>query len=236
MSAFYAMAYADRVELLTDGAMYRDDGTLTGISTKVFASDALPLAVTGRGENLTVAAFCTAVLALSNCADSFDAALDRLSEFLRKRQVVGVAGNSEILIAGISESHGPSLWFFTTHYGYPQFEPFVVHVVGREFGGGNALTAEEIAGLPNAENGLAKVGPVLFEAMRRKPGLNPAAPHLPPIYGVGGRVDLTVVNASGATTTRLHTWPEDTVGQCIDPLDGDVFDDGTSYDDGTGHA
>ncbi|MBZ9816936.1 hypothetical protein [Mesorhizobium sp. CA7] len=232
MSAFFAAAYTDRIEILTDGATYRDDGTLTDIGSKIFASDETPLAVTGRGETLTVAVFCAAVLAFS--CGGFDACLVRLSAFLAKRQSIGVPGNCEILIAGISETNGPQLWFFATHNGYPRFEPYMLHNVGPEFGGGNPLTEEEVAGLPSAESGLAELAVPLFEAMRSKPGFNPAAPHMPAIFGIGGHIDRTVVTADGATTTRLHTWP-DAVGEKIDPMAA-PFDDGALFSDGSAFA
>ena len=50
MSAFYSLCYPDRVELLTDGAIYLEDGTLTDIREKVFRSETVPMAITGRGS------------------------------------------------------------------------------------------------------------------------------------------------------------------------------------------
>ena len=44
-----------------------------------------------------------------------------------------------------------------------------------------------------------------------------AHPDKPKLFGIGGHVDHTVVTMNGATTMRLHTWP-DKVGEKIQPL------------------
>lgn len=219
MSAFYSLCYPDRVELLTDGAFYLEDGTLTKIMRKVWCSDNIPLAVTGRGSG-AVEAFAIAIKLLSQCG-SFDETLARTSEMLERRKPKGVPDDCEIVIAGISETSGPSIWYFATAdaYGIEGFEPWTLYYVGMEWGGGSQLTAEEIAGM-DVRGGLAECGVAIFEAMRRKPGPNPLRPDLPEIYGIGGHVDLTVIDGAGATTRRLHTWLEDEVGRKIDPVAG----------------
>ncbi|WP_217568810.1 hypothetical protein [Mesorhizobium sp. GbtcB19] len=234
MSAFYARAYADCVELLTDGAMYVPDGTLVDIREKIWRSASLPIAVTGRGS----AAFAAlAETILDTPADTVDALVASTQARLERLKAVYLAEACELLLVGISESRGPRLWFVTTTSIYPEYEPFVLHDVGSEFGGGNALAPEEVANLPSAENGLAELAMPLFEAMRRKPGLNPTVPHLPGVYGIGGHLDHTVVTASETSTTRLHTWA-DVVGHKIDPF-ADVgiitHDDGSTFDDGSGY-
>ena len=214
MSAFYAMAYGDRVELLTDGAVYLGDGTLIDIREKVWRSPSLPLAITGRGS-MAIEAFAETILAMPD--DSVDAVIERTNALLEQAKTVVSSAPCEVLIAGISETDGPFLAFFTTADIYPNLASFVLHDVGRELGGGNALAAEELASVGSAEDGLAGMGVALFEAMRRKPGLNPTVPNLPSVYGIGGHVDLTVISAGGTETTRLHTWP-DVVGEKIKPL------------------
>ncbi|PTE08206.1 hypothetical protein C9427_21395 [Mesorhizobium helmanticense] len=224
------MTYNDSVELLSDGAVYLPDGTLIDIREKVWRSPGLPLAVTGRGS-MAFEAYAETILAMSE--DSVDAVIERTHTLLEqaKKGVVSSAP-CEVLLAGLSETRGPFLAFFSTADVYPQFEPFILHDVGPDFGGGNALTAEEIAALPSAEEGLGKCGVALFETMRGKPGLNPAAPHMPAIHGIGGHIDLTVINANGATTTRLHEWP-DVIGEKIDPFSASAkFEDNSSFSDG----
>ncbi|TGP50314.1 hypothetical protein EN873_24385 [bacterium M00.F.Ca.ET.230.01.1.1] len=228
MSAFYAMAYADRVELLTDAAIYLPNGLAVDFREKVWRSPSLPLAITGRGS-LAFEAFAETIL--DTPADTVDLLVASAQAWLDRFKAVYPADACELLLAGISESRGPRLWFFTTASIYLEFEPFVLYDVGSEFGGGNALTPEESASLPSAERGLAELAVPLFEAMRRKPGLNPTVPHMPGVYGIGGHLDHTVVTTSGCTSTRLHTWP-DVVGTKIDPNDA-CFDDGTTFSDGS---
>ena len=216
MSAFYCVAYGDRIELLTDGAIYADDGTLVGIHEKCFRSDYVPLAITGRGEWAVVSAFKNAIGTLSACG-SFDRTIELVAEFLNQKAAAGVPAPCEIVIAGISETDGPAIYYFATTdaYGLPGFEPWTLFDVGPEFGGGSSLDESELAGI-DASGGIAGCGVALFEAMRRKRGPNPTRPELPPIYGIGGRLDHTVVSADGCVTTRLHTWP-DRIGEKIEP-------------------
>lgn len=214
MSAFYAVAYHGRVELLTDGAVYAEDGTLTDIKRKVWTSDHVPLAVTGRGATGVVEGFAAAIVCLAACG-SFDVTMRSLQELLDGRREKGAPEDVEMLICGISETGGPRILYFATCDAYGSIEPWRLVDVGRGLGGGNPLTEDERAGL-DASEGLLGVAVPLFEAMRRKKGSNPASPDLPPLYGIGGHVDLTVVTAGGCTVERIHEWP-DVVGKPIDP-------------------
>lgn len=217
MSAFYAVAYGDRIELLTDGAIYTDDGTLVGIHEKYFCSDYVPLAITGRGEWAVVEAFASAIVALSACG-SFDRTIDLVAEFLNQKKTAGVPAPCEIIVTGISETDGPTILYFSTTdaYNLPGFEPWTLFDVGQEWGGGSSLGEAELAGI-DASAGLADCGVALFEAMRRKPGVNPIRPDLPQLYGIGGHVDLTTITKDGCVTRRLRVWP-DIVGEKIAPL------------------
>lgn len=216
MSAFYSLCYPDRVELLTDGAIYVEDGTLVDIREKVHRSPYLPMAITGRGS-AAMDAFAKAIIVLSSVG-SFDQTMERTVAMLERRKPLGVPDHCEVLIAGMSETAGPRMLYFSTvdAYGLPEFEPWTLYDVTGEWGGGPQLTADEIAGL-DATNGLASCGVAIFEAMRRQRGPNPIRPELPEIYGIGGHVDHTVIDACGARTTRLHTWP-DRVGEKIEPF------------------
>lgn len=49
MSAYLAVNYGDRIELLTDGAVYTEDGTLVMIREKVVRIASVPAAITARG-------------------------------------------------------------------------------------------------------------------------------------------------------------------------------------------
>lgn len=214
MSAFYCVNYGDRIEILTDGAFYKPDGTLITTLEKVWRSPSLPVAIVGRGSCELQAYAETVLNDLDNA--SVDAVFERAAAIALRLNEIERIDHFEAVIAGFSETHGPLFVYFNTHKAYPQFEPFKPYVVGPVFGGGSVPAAEDIIGLDIAD-GLAVCGVPLFEAMRKVPGANPTRPDLPDVYGIGGHVDLTVIAASGASTKRLHTWPEDIVGQKIAP-------------------
>ncbi|UVK44843.1 hypothetical protein BPNPMPFG_000308 [Mesorhizobium sp. AR07] len=213
MSAFYCVAYTDHIEILTDGAFYHPDGTLITTLEKVWRSPCLPVAIVGRGS-CELQAFAETVLDADNA--SVDTVFDRAAALAARLNEIERTEQFEAVVAGISETHGPLMIYFNTYQAYPQFDPFKPYVVGPVFGGGSVPAAEDIIGLDIAY-GLAVCGVQLFEAMRKVPGPNPTRPDFPDVYGIGGHVDLTVIDAEGAKTTRLHTWPEDVVGQKIMP-------------------
>ncbi|BBD37532.1 hypothetical protein Amn_24120 [Aminobacter sp. Y103A] len=216
MSAFYALCHDDRVELLTDGARYHDDGTLVEICRKVWTSPCLPLAVTGRGGG-AVEAYTKAIVGLS-ALGTFDDVIESVQRLVTRSTRFDIAEPAEVVIAGISETRGPCILYFATTnaYGLEGFEPFVISDAGREFGGGAPLEPSEAEAIRSRGSTLRELGVDLFEAMRRKKGKNPARPDLPDHYGIGGHVDLTVVSSGGCTVERLHTW-DDEVGKPIDP-------------------
>lgn len=220
MSAFYALCFEDRIEILTDGAVYRDDGTLMDIRRKIWVSDHVPMAVTGRGGARLVENIAAAFLALS-VQGSFDKTIELIMAAMDARKgSEPLAEHIEVLVAGISESSGPRLFYVasTNGHGFATFEPWQVYDAGFELGGGPMPTPDEAAalGFTDVAGGLASFGADLFEAMRRKPAENPIKPNLPPVYGIGGHVDHTVITREGIEITRLRTW-DDRIGEPIDP-------------------
>lgn len=212
MSAFYALAFDDRVELLTDGAIYADDGTLLDIRHKVWTSDRLPLAITGRGNFGMVEAMATAMLFAASIG-TFDEAVERIDGVLRRRAEKGAPADFEVVLVGISETRGPVIYYAASCDAHGAgLEPWQLHDAGREIGGGNVVDASDL----DASDGLLNIGVELFERMRAVPGPNPTRPDLPDLYGIGGHLDWTVVAANGAETMRIWEWP-DVIGEPIDP-------------------
>lgn len=216
MSAFYAVNYGDRIELLTDGAVYEADGTLTAIKRKVYASDRLPIAITGRGaaNAIELVAFAFLLGVGNETVDqTLDAIGDKLVKLAAKAAMQETPPAFEIIIAAISESRGPVLLYCATGDFYGAgYVPFSLIEAGNEIGGGPNVDPTGIV----TTNGLRDCGVEIFERMRRVPGPNPIKADLPAIHGIGGHVDHTVVRADGVTVERLHTWP-DVVGRKIEP-------------------
>jgi hypothetical protein len=211
MSAFYAAAYHDRVELLTDGAVYTDDGILTDIRRKVWTSPVTPLAVTGRGNTRIVEALASAIMCISGCG-SFDATIVATQNLLDRRRENGVPDDVEMLICGISETAGPKILYFATCDAYGEIEPWTILDMDHELAGG---PTPDVTGLDGSA-GLRECGTELMDRMRHIPGPNPMKPDLPDQYGIGGHIDHTVVAADGCTTERIHEWL-DVIGEKIDP-------------------
>ncbi|MGB3500998.1 MAG: hypothetical protein WBA44_05185 [Mesorhizobium sp.] len=213
MSAYYALAHADRIELLTDGAVYHEDGTLTDIRQKVWTSSRLPFAVTGRGTMSVVsllaiaAVACTILGTVDEAIERFQAALNQMAERIDSAEF-------ELAICAISETSGPVILYASGLDAYGTgIETFRLHDAGKELGGGPAV---DPAGL-DLSDGLRGCGVELFERMRAIQDCNPARPDLPDHHGIGGHVDLTIVSAAGCTTERLHEWT-DVIGLKITPI------------------
>lgn len=222
MSAFYYEIFPDRIELLTDAAFYSDDGTLSAIGRKVWASEHLPLAVTGRGDREAIASVAAALMAAAAVMTTVNEVVNCLEKMLADRKGGTPAEHIEILVAAISETDGPASFYANTH-GRDGFEAWQLYRMPEAFGAGPQPTDTEIEAILQADDGkgLDQVGVPLMEVMRRKAGRNPVKPDLPEIYGIGGFVDLTVISALGCTTETIHAWPDE-IGKKIDPFAADV--------------
>lgn len=218
MSAYYAVAYPDRVEIATDGAIYDDNGTVIDLRYKAWHSETLPITWAGRGNTIMVDGIGIMLSALAGLG-SVDAVLDAFSrallrnERLREIPIDGVIGS-------ISDAGVPQLHWFTTSELFEGYDPLVLYDVGPEWAGGPHPHPSTLAdyGFPDrmANSTLGESAGDLFEALRATRMQHLAHPDQPWIYGVGGHVDLTTVRADGVTTERLRTWP-DVIGEPIDP-------------------
>jgi hypothetical protein len=225
MSGFYTFAYQDRVELLVDGAVYTEDGVLIDIRQKVQVASKTPIAVTGRGSADAVSMMAWAITAKADLCGSFDKTIEWLREKYGERSGTSVGAHHELVIVGISEEYGPSVWYVTTTSYVEGCEPWTVYNAGGELMGGGPVDIS-VVGLGNEDFavGLRENGGILMELMRRKAAPNPVKPYLPHLYGIGGHVDHVVVSATGNTVERIVEWP-DVIGQKIDPFARDAVPD-----------
>ncbi|MBX4967188.1 hypothetical protein [Rhizobium binae] len=238
MTGFILKPFADRVEILSDGANYTPDGVVVDIRDKVKTYPALPLAVVGSGSVPVIDALSDMIFVVAKATESVDGTLAILAKSLAAIESEGFAEDSpaRIAIGAISETRGPITVFFSTfHDGAAA--PFELHDRPFGFGQGEYPPPEEMVATGYAAGaGLAEYGPLLFEYMRTRKRPNPAYPDAEPIYSIGGHLDLTVVRGDGYERRRLVTWP-DAVGAKIDPsrgAQGILFDDGTAFGDGAG--
>jgi hypothetical protein len=215
MSAFAAIAYEDRVELISDGATVDAEGNLAVAYRKIYKSDYAPLAFTARGHTGACIALWVYISGWAR-AGSFDKTIVHFQEFLSSG--AGKIGEYAMdgAIVGISETGGPRVLYFTTSPDIEGCEPFVLIDNGGFASGGpepdgDALNRYNLHERVHTET-LAEFGADLMEASRptkmKHNGME--------VYGVGAHVDLVTVRADGAIFERLRTWP-DKVGEKIDP-------------------
>lgn len=219
MSAFIAVAFEDRVELLTDGAICDDEtGHLIGVKRKVWHSSRVPLAVTGRGQSGAVDFICAAIVAAADGLGGFDATMAWLIDLLAERHEIGAEAKAEIVIVGIAESAGPVVLYFNTEEGQildgKPVEPWTLIDMAGEAIGGSEIEVD-----PALMEGLAFVvsGSMAMEAMRKTKtsGLFPYREEKR--HSIGGFIDHTVVSPNCIEVQRIHEWP-DLIGEPIDPF------------------
>jgi hypothetical protein len=225
MTAFILAPYADRVEILSDGAEYTPDGVLLGVADKVITSDVIPLAMVGSGAVADIRAIADVILRAAATTGSVDSTLEILAGAVAE---IGQSPNFDtglrMAIGAISETRGPVCLVFSTFEDQAGgARPFELQEMGRCFAQGAAPSGEDLAayGPLDVFCGLAKDGVFLMEAMRKQKMVNPAKPDREPVYSVGGHVDLTIIRTEGYQRRRLITWP-DVVGEKIDPLTGQL--------------
>lgn len=229
MSAFFSMVHHDVVQVLTDGAVYKPDGTLISVEQKIWHSDVLPVAITGRGnyEKLKNAAMG---LLRFDTFGSVDKLLAYVADFAKqaenrnKTEPLSSSEAFELLICAFSETAGPVTFYFTTH-SYSGVEALKLHMVqDMVLGAGGDITDADLSsiGITAREyedeglNFLRKRGVDIFELMRSRKGKNPVRPEQE-IYGIGGHCQLTTISKSGVVVETLKVWP-DKVGEKIDPF------------------
>ncbi len=220
MSAYVCIAYEDRIEMLTDGAIYDDDGILLEAAEKVFRSERLPIATTGRGLFNVVNLFAAYIIALTQFSKSVGEVLSRLEAYLESQKSKAGVPPFEIIICAIHEEQGPIVIRFSSVALGDGLEPWTLYALGREVIGGPLINLDDIrAGGVSIESlcqGLEDQGADLMEILRKRKAGNPAESLLPDVYGIGCHVDHTVIRAEGVATRRLRTWP-DVIGEEIDP-------------------
>jgi len=221
MSAFMAAKYADRVDVLSDGAVYSEDGTVMGFERKIWKSDRLPLVFVGRGDALATRAMGAAVEMAERLHKTFDATLECLQQKIEARADSGAEQAAlDGILAGISETRGPVIAYFHTYQEDYPVEPFKFHDVPQEITCGSDPEPRALheSGLPMfwAIDGLRQYGPTFFDVMRQFPMQHLAHPDKPWVYAIGGHLDLATVTADGVTIERIHEWPDE-IGQKINP-------------------
>lgn len=214
MTAFLALRKATSIDLLTDGAAYRDDGTTVAIIMKVIELPKASAAVTLRGF-LNVLPKLADVLSEF---DSFDQMIDAIPQVLdagRKHCANPSCVPWELLFVGISDAGHPKVVHVPSHHQN-------IDLIDEEyFSAGPQPTADTFAaaGYVPIQN-VASFDPIshgvpIMQAMRMTPSrLRDDGPEL---FGVGGFIAHTKIERGVVTTRLIHLWPDE-LGRKIDPL------------------
>ncbi|WP_027556196.1 hypothetical protein [Bradyrhizobium sp. Cp5.3] len=219
MSAIITLAQSDRVHILTDGAAYRPDGTITHFTQKVRAVPHLELAFAMRGAAIGFGPIAEEIQAAATSFDWLRTVIVPLIKacseaYANLLQQCEAGPDFEVVVAGISETTGPSAYLVASHGRYG--EPWIVH----DLPGLVALPCDEeiLHGIrtivpPGAspdDVDPAREGVAIMEIQRKKPNLDNGDHCV-----VGGFAQLTTIAASGISTRIIHRWDEDVVGQKV---------------------
>jgi hypothetical protein len=210
MSAFYSFRYPDRVQLLTDGGVFDENGVLCIVERKVLAFPGLPLVVTGRGTPANrvfeiirnMAKFVDSFMAF----DDIDPVIELLRSFIRELGAEHGTFDAEFLIAGYSARLG-ACHFIVPCHDHWGIEPFELASPGAQIAAGPAISMNDLAHLNLTSDDIAdpdfprRHGMEIMGAMRRKRARIPGSDR--EIYGVGGFCDLATVSAQGAAIETL---------------------------------
>lgn len=210
MSAYFAVQYPDRIEIVTDGAYCSLEGDLLHTGVKLYASPFLPLAFTGTGGVKIITSIAGRMIEASRASTSVDGTIERLAQDLPRGEEVAIGEPFVAFFAGISETRGPSMWKFDMVSGRPEMMP----VYDSDNAGPGVTFEEMVAADLRFSDSIAESGVKLLDIMRGK--LQAPVRGGPVTSWIGGHVDHTVVTASGVETRQVHRWP-DVVGERIRP-------------------
>lgn len=207
MSAINVLIQTNRVHLFTDAAIYQLNGELAGIGPKVRMMPHINAAMAMRGSFLGLAPIAEElsvapsfdklregiVPCLQACAETYGHLLNQCS----------AGPDFEVVIAGMSETGGPSAYLVASHNRYG--EPWsIVELAGlsatpasdavhqRVFATADGRDADQ---LDPVVDGLA-----ILEAQR--------AHRFDDVVCIGGFAQLTTIDADGVHSRIIHRWPD----------------------------
>ncbi|MBB3562355.1 hypothetical protein FHX06_003686 [Rhizobium sp. BK512] len=236
MSAYFATQSADASYLFTDGAGYTTrDGVVRSLDRKVSVAETKPFAVTTQGSaelGERIRNFLTAQVDQLGVDDFVDLFLPVFLLGLQETYAdVRHVPSNDVLAA-------MTMWSATRgilHLGFqtgpepdrPDTVPFALQVLGATTLRGPVFDLMKLAAYRRPHFGedqvsfVKELGSYVVSLMREVASV-PTSLHgvagVTPHYWVGGFVDMTIVDASGARVERVHTWHNDRIGGRIDPF------------------
>nr|WP_299500395.1 hypothetical protein [uncultured Rhizobium sp.] len=235
MSAYFGIENDGRSYLFTDAAAYSPDGIVRQFVRKVELSERVPFAITTHGD-ADLGARAAKFLAAQADKHGIDVFVDEfLPLFLHDmaetyRDAPAERKDVMAYMAVWSETRGiMHLGFQTvpepetaTHAGVV---PFTVEQFGKTSFRGSDFPITRMASIrpplpgESQEDFVRNLGVTVLGFMREQPSvtINRQGKGDVPKHRVGGWIDMTIVDASGARCDRVHTW-DDKIGEYIQPF------------------
>jgi hypothetical protein len=234
MSAYISLLTPLGGYLFTDGAAYDDAGVVRDIVRKVECAKTVPFAITTLGNQLVGEHFKPG---LCEMADRYgvdamiEAGLPQLLDDLRSaekwREVTAGRGAACIHMVGYSETRG------VTHFNFQTMDEnddgdligaYELRIIDKPYAARGAIVGVSADGIreqargENVDGYVRYVGKELMERMRATKGrsMHQNGTDATSYHSVGGHIDLTIVDNSGARTERIHVW-DDKIGKKIQP-------------------
>ncbi|MBB2832392.1 UNVERIFIED_ORG: hypothetical protein GGD51_002521 [Rhizobium esperanzae] len=235
MSAYFAIKAGDASFLFTDGAAYTTgDGIARAFARKVSIAHTEPFAITTQGNadlGEKIRTFLVGQADKLGVDDFLELFLPAFLAGLRDSyaDVPRVSGHDVVAAMAIwSEARG------VLHLGFqtgpepdrPDTVPFELQDLGTTTLRGPTFDLMKLAAYRRPRFGedqasfVEELGVSVLSWMRETASVptmlqgTGAKPH----HWVGGFIDMTTVDSSGARVERIHTWPSDKVGEPIDPF------------------
>jgi hypothetical protein len=208
MSLIVAKAFTDRVELVSDAGMFDATGKLLAIQSKLWASSNARVLCSGRGDMNHVYAYALEIMLQGERAKSFDGTIAAMEKALATVFPFGLPF-FEIVIAGISETNGPTILGFASVKMGHVVPLQMIDLGGFAYAGPDASQAAMEA-LRNADT----IEAHLLHEARTTAGAPIGNPRASGFIGVGGRLERATMGKDGLRLEVLRTWP-DRIGQPV---------------------
>lgn len=219
MSAVNVFIDKERAVVLTDGAAYEPNGTLTSIGRKCWPIKGCKAVAAGRGPAWFAPNFAKTVANFIDDIDDIEergeALINRCIEAAQDASFLGRDPLIDLFVIGWSDAEDRAkIAQFTTRppAGEDRFQ-MVSMVVSPGLDEAEIASARAHYQPASGEVDYHRVALAVMEEQRRKQGEIFA----PGQFLVGGHILRTDITAKGITQREIHHWPEDRVGQKIRP-------------------
>lgn len=236
MSAINIFTTPTAVHVVTDGAAYLSDGTMTAVVQKAHPIAHLRMVLAGRGPSVLTPLLAEAV---QQAFRSFDAAAEGLSEVVE--EAVGtyadvfsrcdIGADFDLLMAGWSESRDCGEVYYLSSIDRAGVPAWSLSKCGPVVLSPNDDAMTERLRSKGAQLDLTRNDPlavalIIMEEQRGVAGLQGGDE---PVHGVGGFAQATTITRGGISSRILRQWA-DPVGVPLQPVPATLDQDGETVE------